>query len=262
MIFDVQKASMLKRISAFLLDIILVAILAVGVMYLMSVVTNYDQHSKKATEIIETYTKRYEEQYGVDFDIKEEVYEALSKEEKDNYLAAVEAMNKAFAEDDEAQGVYITAMTLMYTITSVGLLVGVLVVEFIIPLILKNGQTIGKKVFNLGVVFNNSVRVTPFAMFARSLLGKYTIELMVPVLVIIALLQGALNALIAMVVLVGLVVLQIVVYVRSQNNCFIHDVLANTVVVDMATQMIFDDEEKLIDYKIDLSRQQTNNQIY
>ena len=40
MIYDLQKASLLKRASAFLLDIILLIVLATGVGLLVSVITN------------------------------------------------------------------------------------------------------------------------------------------------------------------------------------------------------------------------------
>ena len=43
--------------------------------------------------------------------------------------------------------------------------------------------------------------------------------------------------------------LQIILMITTQTNSCIHDVLAKTVAVDMASQMIFDSEEQMIAYK-------------
>ena len=50
MICDLQKASLLKRASAFLLDIILLIVLATGVGLLVSVITGFDGYNQALTE--------------------------------------------------------------------------------------------------------------------------------------------------------------------------------------------------------------------
>ena len=67
---------------------------------------------------------------------------------------------------------------------------------------LKNGQTIGKKIFGLAVMQTDSVRVKPIAMLIRTLLGKYTIETMAPLLIIFLILFGSLGT-------VGLIMLAV-----------------------------------------------------
>lgn len=115
--------------------------------------------------------------------------------------------------------------------------------------------------FNIGVVFGNGVRVTPFAMFVRAILGKYTIETMVPVLIVVCIMFNIMG-IVGLIVLVALALLQIVLVIATKTNSFIHDLLANTVVVDMATQMIFDNYDSLVDYKAEVSRQQSEQQNY
>ena len=73
MIYDVQKASMWKRISAWLLDIILLAVLAVGLGALISYVTGYDSYNQ---QLLASYDK-YETQYGVEFEVTQEQWEAM-----------------------------------------------------------------------------------------------------------------------------------------------------------------------------------------
>ena len=62
---ELQKASMWKRISAWLLDIILLSVIVVGIGALLSLATGYDGH----TQDLEDAYARYETQYAVTFDI-------------------------------------------------------------------------------------------------------------------------------------------------------------------------------------------------
>ena len=73
-VYGIEKASLLKRFSAYLLDIILTLIVATGVMALVSVITRYDDYNSQMEEL---YT-RYEEEYDIKFDMSLEEYEKLS----------------------------------------------------------------------------------------------------------------------------------------------------------------------------------------
>ena len=220
---------------------------------LLSWATGYDKHSAN----LQSYYDKYEKQYNVKFSISAEQYEAFTEEEKAKYDEAY----KALINDSGAMAEYQLVTSLVFTITSISILVAILLVEFVVPLILKNGQTLGKKVFNIGVVFASGVRVTPFAMFVRAILGKYTIETMVPVLIVVCIMFNIMG-IVGLIVLAALAVLQIVLVIATKTNSFIHDLLANTVVVDMATQMIFDNYDSLVDYKAEVSRQQSEQQNY
>ena len=135
--------------------------------------------------------------------------------------------------------------------TSVGIFLAMLVLEFIIPVCLKNGQTIGKKVFGIAVMHTNGVRVRPLSMFVRSILGMYVFEIMVPVLIALMMFFGTLSVLIGSIVLVAICVLQLAVFISTRNTTrsFLHDLIARTVTVDLASQMIFDSEEELLEFK-------------
>jgi hypothetical protein len=68
MVFDLQKASMWKRISASLFDFILLAMATVGFALILSAAFGYDKYN---TQLEEAYTK-YETKYSIEFDISEE----------------------------------------------------------------------------------------------------------------------------------------------------------------------------------------------
>lgn len=254
MIYDVQKASLLKRFSAFLLDLILLVIVAVGFIYLMSSIVNLDYYQE---QVLQT-SEKYEELYGVDFDISAEDYEKLTEDEQRNYSTAMTALNNELNES----GALLKYYSFLLMCLSVSLLLSFMLLEFLVPILLKNGQTVGMKVFNLGVVFTNSVRVTTFAMFVRSILGKFTIETMIPVLVVLMMSLGVLGAT-GVIVLLGIVVLQIVVFAcTSDTRSFLHDLISNTVVVDMAVQMVFANADALIAYKENLAAEKAEKAMY
>lgn len=254
MIYDIQKASLLKRFSAFLLDIILLFVLASGFAFLLAWITNIDSY----TETMQAYIEEYGKRYGVDLNIDQEEFLKLSEDEQKPYNDAWEAI---FLENPDAARAYNMTIALPMLIVTFALLLSHVVFEFVLPLCFKNGQTVGKKVFSLGVVFNNSVRLTNFALFVRSILGKYTIETMFPVLLVMLVIYGQMG-LLAIILVAALLILQIVLLIVTKNNCFIHDILANTVVVDMQSQMVFDTMGELISFKEELHQEEVAKKDY
>ena len=252
-VYGIEKASLLKRFSAYLLDIILTLIVATGVMALVSVITRYDDYNSQMEEL---YT-RYEEEYDIKFDMSLEEYEKLSEEEMKKY----EEIFEKFSKDEEVIYSYNMVFNLTLLIVTLGCLFGVLVVEFVAPLILKNGQTIGKKVFNLCLVKNNGVKLNTMMLFVRSFLGKFTIETMIPVYIVVLIVFGNAGA-VGTIVLILILLVQIVLVFKTENKCLIHDLMAGTVVVDKSSQMIFESEEAMIEFKQDFYKKEAENKKY
>lgn len=253
MICDIQKAGLWKRVAAGLLDGILLSILAVGVAVLLGAFLGYDGYN---TTLNESYAY-YQEQYGITFQITGEEYEALQPQEKETYDKAYAAL----IQDEEAMKAYNMVLNLSLLITTGGILLAYLLLEFAVPLFFGNGQTVGKKVFGLGIVRVDGVRTTPLQMFVRTVLGKFTIETMIPVYVVLMFLFNV-TGLYGTLFLGGLLVAQILIMAINSNNSLIHDLLAGTVVVDVASQMIFRTPQDLVDYKKKLSREQSNRRSY
>lgn len=239
MISDLQKANLLKRISAFILDAILVCILSVGFAFIIAGVVGYDSHNERLND----YYSSYEESYGIVFDISENEYNILTDDEKNKYNDAYNAL----VADEEVMYTYNMVVNLTLLITSLGIFFGLTALEFAVPLILKNGQTVGKKVFGIGVMRTDGIKLSPILLFIRSALGKYTIETMIPVLIIVMIYFNTIG-LIGVLVLGLILLLQLIFIISTKTNSLIHDLLAGTVVVDMASQMIFDSEAALIEY--------------
>ena len=88
MVYDLQKASLWKRIAAWLFDSILVMILAVGVAALLSGALGYDRHSDTVNDAY----SHYEAEYDVTFDVTQEEYLSWSEAERQRYDEAYEAL--------------------------------------------------------------------------------------------------------------------------------------------------------------------------
>lgn len=253
MVYDLQKASMWKRISAFLFDIILTGVITVLFAFLLSWATGYDGWQQ-------TFTARYggiEDEYQVKLDVSYEEYQALTEDQLTELNAAYEALRQ----DETAMKAYQMIRTLSQLIVSLSILLGILLWEFVLPLKLGDGRTLGKKIFGLALMRTNGVRVNTVTLFVRAFLGKYTIEIMIPVLLIMMTYWGAIG-IIAPIILALILIVELGVMFFTPTNSMIHDLLANTVVVDYMSQMIFDTPEAMIAYKEKIAAEQALRETY
>lgn len=269
--FELRKIGIVRRCSALLLDVILLAVLATGFMYLISLICNFDHEQKLFSQYNaewDEYRKEYVEDvagfYGFEYTENGDEY-AITKDGQESTIELVmEQLVSSEGKDEETKAAYDAyflltpsakiatqykyVMSLLFMMISIGILLSYLVLEFILPIILKNGQTVGKKVFGICLVRPDCVKITVLALFARTILGKYAIETMFPVLLAFLFFFGGLGVL-AIVLFAALLLLNIVLFFARKNRTPIHDILANTVAVDMRLQMIFQSEEELAEKK-------------
>lgn len=265
MIYDIQKASLMKRFSAFLLDFILAFMLSMGFIFLLGNITNFDYYSQgyhnRVTEIEESYNiGEISEKHGVTLND----YTMMTDDEKkllpEEVTTAFEACIAAIDSDSDIIRFYEMRVTLALLIPSIGILLASLVLDFAVPMIFKNGQTLGKKLFSIAVMRVDGVKVSTFELFVRSILGKYTIETMVPFLMFISLLGGA--SIMSLAVLLLIFLLQVVTIITTKTNSLIHDKLASTVVVDLQSQMIFDSVSAMQEYKTEIHKEMVDKADY
>ena len=231
---ELQRANTWKRISAWLLDVILLVMLAVGFAWVLSVLLGYDGRAAR----LESVYDRYEAQYGDVFHVTVEQIETMDAEARANYDAAM----AAFAADAEASYLYAMLINLTLIMISFGILLSYLLLELLVPLLLGNGQTLGKKIFGLGVMRVDGIRLSPLLLFVRTVLGKYTVETMIPVMLTLMIFFGTVGiGGTAVISLLGAV--QLVLIAVTNGRKPIHDLLAQTVTVDIVSQRIFDSIE-------------------
>ena len=250
---DIQKASLWKRIAAWILDLILLAVIAVGIMYLASVILGCDEYIQQ----VEAAYEHYEEAYGISFEVSQEEYEGYTEQQRKNWNDAYQALIK----DDAAMHAYNMMVNLILIITTVGLLVSMVLCNFVMPLILKNGQTVGKKAFSLGVIRQDGVKMSTLQLFVRTILGQFTLETMIPVYIIIMMLWGSIGMM-GPAVLLLLIIAQALCLLITRNNTPLHDLLAGTVVVDISLQKVFASKDELVEYTKQLHAERAARQLY
>lgn len=253
MVYSLQKATIWKRAAAWLLDAILICILATGFAFLLSVALGYDNYNG----MLEDGYAKYEAQYGISFDISYEEHQALPEDARQNWDAAYDALSK----DPDVIYAYNMVINLTVLIVAISILLSVVVWEFVIPLWLKNGQTVGKKAFGLCLIRNDGVQVNNLQLMTRALLGKYTLETMIPVFVLLTLYLG-IGGGIGIIIVFALLVVQTICLCASRTNAAIHDMLAGTVVVDLSSQLIFKSTDDLIAYQKRVAAEQAARQTY
>jgi uncharacterized RDD family membrane protein YckC len=231
---------MWKRLSAALFDAIILFTVIVGMALLLSTVLGYDSHIQRLDEL----EAEYGEQFGVDLQITAEEMQKLSEEERKVY----EAADKAFGQDPDVIYTYNMMLSKAVLIVTFAILLGYLLLEFLVPLLFGNGQTFGKKLFGIGVMRVDGIRLPSILLFARTVLGKFTIGTMIPVYVVIMIIFGRLG-LFGTVIIGALLLVQAILFFGTREHTPIHDKLAGTVTVDLASQMIFESPEALLEYK-------------
>lgn len=269
--FELRKIGIIKRASALLLDMILLAVLATGFMFLISLMCNYsaeEQLSMQNYLAWEDFRKAYigdiAAHYGFSYEEDGDTYIIKKGKEESSLDELTQLLIDSKGEDAEVKSAYDAFLmlppkaevdrqysyvfNLLFMMTSLGILLSYIVLEFIIPIILKNGQTVGKKVFGICLVRPDCVKISILSLFARTLLGKYAIETMFPVLLVFMFIFGGIGIL-AIILLATLALLNIVLFFALKNRTPIHDLIAGTVAADMRLQMIFQSEEELTEKK-------------
>lgn len=285
--FEIRKIGIVKRASAWLLDIVLLSVLATGFMFLISLICNFDREQQLAKDYYDAWetfrtesVKDVAEFYGFTYEEGEDgsytitTTDATGKEKpatlndvlnklddsngQDAETAEAYAKFKALPPAGKVNAQYQYVYSLLFMMISLGLLLAHLVLEFILPIVFKNGQTVGKKVFGIGLVRPDCVKITTIALFARAFLGKFAVETMFPVLLVFLFLFGGLG-LLAVVLLATLLLLNIVLFFATKNRTPIHDIFAHTVAVDINIQNVFSSEEEMLEKKKEQHKQFIEN---
>ena len=251
--YDLQKASVLKRIAAFIFDTMMIMIAFSLIAALLSWATGYNRYAREYEEI----RLSYEQEYGITMDISAEDYEALPDAQKARY----EAADAALKEDADALRAYGMMFHLSILISVLGLLFSFLALEFAVPMLLGNGQTLGKKMFGIGVMQYNGVKLSGAALFVRAILVKCTVETMIPVLILLSVMLSSAGA-VSVMLAAAIPILQIALLATTKSRLVLHDVIASTVAVDLASQMIFPTAQDRMEYEKRIAAERAKEQKY
>lgn len=269
--FELRKIGIVRRASAALLDVILLVVLTTGFMFILSLICNYSDQEKLSNKYYgewedfrKTYVADVADYYGYDYKTTGSDYTITKNGEESSLNSLMQSLKDSKGQDAATKVAYDASLeltpaekvnwqyqyvyNLLFMMISVGTLLAYLALEFILPLIFKNGQTVGKKVFGICLVRTDCVKITNLSLFARTILGKYAIETMFPVLLVFLFIFGGIGIL-ALILLAALALLNIVLFFATKNRTPIHDLLGCTVAADMRVQMIFQTEDELVEKK-------------
>lgn len=208
-----------------------------------------DPEAEKSTSIF-TYQKDKEGNYlydrvGV---ARDHYYDTGSGEQQELTDALVLAQYKIiyynafyhFAAQDFYQTVA-NEYYFYYTLAIAGSILSAGIVCYIIlPLFLKNGQTLGKKIFKLGLASYDGYKYHPYQLLLR----------FVPFFIVVASfllpIWGNIFLIFAFVIVVLLI--SFALMMASPKRAALHDFAARTIVVDLASSIIFENELLEEDY--------------
>ncbi len=241
---DFHKAKPLKRLAAYVIDLFLLLIVTAGVVAGMFSVLNFNGYRNELL----SYYEEYGQQYDVDLS---EQKANLSEEDQKKYDDAIAGLNS----DERALSALANIVKITWLSMAVGLLVAYVILEIMLPLIFKNGQTVGKKTMGLCVMHKDHVQVSALQVIFRTILGKYFIETLIPATMLLLKLSATLGTT-ASLVLSLIAMTQGFIVLMSQANCGIHDKLFKTVVADMNKQHIFATVDDLKAYEEEMARRE------
>ncbi len=245
-IYTTAYPSFTRRIGAYILDFILLLTLTAGLALLFSFIFKYDQ------------TKSIVEEKYIEYGLKvldSETNKYVVVSDKNLYEAAALAFNK--------DPIAYNAWSLMFkkTIWILSLSVGLalLVLELIVPLFLKNGRTVGKYVFKIALITTNDLKIKFKNLFIRFLIGKLTINYLVPILVLILIFFTGGGSLYLWLILLIIGLANIYTIFGTKRHQSVPDYIAMVFPCDFENQMFFDTIEELNAAKCEENRIKNNN---
>ncbi|MBQ9731111.1 MAG: RDD family protein [Bacilli bacterium] len=262
--FDIKQAKISKRIYAFLIDLLIfIVIFSASMFFFTKYVEDYNDTKKvyddKCLEynLVVEKTNENGEKYTTtwtvyDFmlssfassgchaekeeDIKE-VTEACQKEFNEFLIK----QNDAFGNDAVATTAYNTVVKYRVGFYAISSFLALLIINIVFPLIFKNGQTLGKKVFKLGLVNKKGIKVGTFNIVVRFLIGIFALEVFPLMLYLAVSNVYTIGLLFGM----GLSFVNFCLFIFTKNHNLVHDYIGGTIVVDLHTTIIFNSVEEM-----------------
>ena len=234
-VYSLNRATGGRRLAAWLLDLILIATLSVGFMLLTSLAVSYDKQQNKLFDYYRTH-------------------EVLVMDDKNNEVfcksedATCQKNWQEFAKDKDAIAQYNKVNELTVVILTVGVFSSLLVTHFIVPLILKDGRTVGKRIMGISLISTDEIRVNTNQMFIRFLMGEFLVTYMIPIILIFtAMISG--GGLFYTLTALAIMVANILCLIFTKNRQNLSDLIGKTIAVDTASQIICDTKEELSELK-------------
>lgn len=260
-IYTPKTPKFIKRLAAWFIDLILIIVVATGVALLTSVAYGYDNYNQIC------YQK--EIQYGIYVEDPEGKIEIDNK----NYTICYEVDGidekeaaKRYEElykDLEYREAYTKRSSGQVIIITTAIVVSLTIFEFVIPLILKHGRTIGMKFFDIGYVTDEGVDINFKTVFVRFLFGKLIVGALIPYSgIMLAFLMPTYYTVVGFVAIFGVIGLNIFLFFMTPEKRGIHDYIAKCVPCDNSCQIYFKTVEELNRAKAEEKKNEIEKKTY
>ena len=195
----------INRAAALILDAVLLLVLFTGILYIISLIADFDAHYALLQE-------EYKKVGYLIFDPESKEFVTITMDNP-NYNHVIDLINE--------NEVLLTELAFVnrFSVNAplIGIAISLFVLEFIVPLILKNGQTIGMKFFKIALISKNNLAITNTQLFARCVIGKIAILGVIPVLSLLYIFLNAGGGLFGTSLLLIVIIVQIVMLVKNDN---------------------------------------------
>lgn len=244
-IYTPRNASIVKRAAAFLLDVILLAIVFVGILLLFSYLFNYDSINNALNKLYIDYGVMIPVDATEDFEFCDITQQSC--------IDAATALEN----DPVFKELFVQRQRFLIFGPVLSILISLIIFDLIMPLIFKNGQSIGKKLFAIGYVSKNEIKIKPIQLFIKFLFGDFIINSIMTFIGVYYILWG--NGYAGLFLIFAVLVGNLACFALTKSKIFLADALANMFTIDMNEQMLFDTIEELEKAKAEEAKLYTKN---
>lgn len=242
-IYIPKQPKTIKRIAAWIVDFIIVIVLATGFAFLTSLIYHYDDYYNTYIEKQIQYELYVEADEGtLTFQGKNYVLYSSLDGHNDELLKEREM---ACGNDEEFKFANHKVLMGQIIIPITGAFASLLVCEFILPLCFKHGRTIGLFFFGIGYVTEEDIDVKIKNVFIRFLFGKFIVDVFIPFTGILLVIMNTGYGIIGLVCLLGIPIANIVLLLSSKDKRGIHDFIARMKPCDNTCQIYIKTTEEL-----------------
>ncbi len=242
-IYVPKKPPMVKRFAALVIDVIMVIVLASGIAFLVSKIYNYDKYYNAVYQAQIDYGVYVPSDEGnITYDGKTYIIctedKSLTEEEANSRI-------KALTSDKTFKDNYYKMNLGPIVITSIGLASSLLVFEFILPLCLKHGRTLGKFLFGIGYVNEDDLDVSLKNVTIKFLFGKLIVNAVIPYTGVLLIIYQTGLVLIGLAFVLGVPIINLLMLFLTKDKRLLSDYIGKMKPVDNNCQVYFKNIEDL-----------------
>lgn len=262
--YEIKQAKISKRIYAFLIDLLIFIVIFSASMFLLNTYSKDYNDSKKIYDekcleynLVVEKTNEDGEKYTISWSVYDFMLSSFSspgchadkfediKEISDScqkeYNDFLAKQSEAFKNDEVAFSAYNAIVKYRIGFYAFSSFLALLIINIVFPLIFKNGQTLGKKVFELGLVSKKGIKVSFANIGLRFLIGIFAFEVFPFMLYLAVSNVFSIGLFLGM----ALFFVNFCLFIFTKNHTMVHDYVGGTIVVDLHTTIVFNSIEEM-----------------